>query len=177
MKQTTLPCILSIVALLITTGCRATYHRTDMKSLATPLDPLGAVVISVPANGKYCDVEYKNSGEMTAAAIRAAFVRHASDVVIKKDCRTIDCVRNLESGKFKYYVQPTILHWEERATEWSGKPDRINIQIIIYDVTSGMQIGNSSYTGRSKWATLGGDHPQDLLPDPTQQFVDSLYRE
>lgn len=68
-----------------------------------------------------------------------------------------------------------ILHWEERATEWSGKPDRIEIQIIIYDLSTKKQIVNSTYTGKSKWATFGGDHPQDLLAEPTQTFVDALY--
>ncbi|WP_254924651.1 DUF4823 domain-containing protein [Aeromonas sp. A35_P] len=29
--------------------------------------------------------------------------------------------------------------------------------------------------GKSKWATFGGDHPQDLLPEPTEKYVNSLY--
>jgi hypothetical protein len=26
-----------------------------------------------------------------------------------------------------------------------------------------------------KWGPLGGDHPQDLLPEPTKQFIDPLF--
>ena len=176
MKQTILFRLPFIAAILVMTGCTSTYHRTDMKSVTAPLDPAGSVAISVPENGRYDGDEYQNSGDMTAAAVRAAFVRHSPEVVVMKDCQTVESLRKKEPGKFKYYIKPAILHWEERATEWSGKPDRIDIQIAIYDVSSGLQIGNSSYTGKSKWATFGGDHPQDLLPEPTQQFVDSLYR-
>lgn len=28
-------------------------------------------------------------------------------------------------GGFAYLVLPTLLHWEDRATEWSGKRDQI----------------------------------------------------
>jgi hypothetical protein len=31
-------------------------------------------------------------------------------------------------------------------------------------------------TGRNKWATFGGDHPQDLLAVPLRKYVASLYQ-
>ena len=73
-------------------------------------------------------------------------------------------------------MKPEILHWEDRATEWSGKSDRIEIQLVIYDAVTRKELANSSYTGTSKWATFGGDHPQDLLPEPTYQYVNGLYQ-
>jgi hypothetical protein len=73
-------------------------------------------------------------------------------------------------------LKPVILHWEERNTEWSGKPDRIEIQVLIYDTTTREVIASSRFSGKSKWATFGGDHPQELLPEPTNEFVDNLYK-
>ena len=79
------------------------------------------------------------------------------------------------AAQYRYYVAPEILHWEDRATEWSGRPDRIEVQISIYDVNMQTEIASSVITGKSAWATFGGDHPQDLLPEPTNAYVASLY--
>ena len=85
--------------------------------------------------------------------------------------------QEIDTEKYGYFVKPVILswEWEDRATEWSGKADRIEIQLIIYDVVTKKERANSSYTGKSKWATFGGDHRQDLLPEPTNSCVNSLY--
>jgi len=37
-------------------------------------------------------------------------------------------------------------------------------------------VANSSFTGKSSWFTFGGDHPQDLLAKPADEFVRGLYR-
>jgi len=74
-----------------------------------------------------------------------------------------------------YFVVPEILHWEDRNTEWSGKKDVIEIKITVVDAASGSALASSVISGKSKWATFGGDHPQDLLPKPLQAYVDSLY--
>ncbi|MOA60072.1 hypothetical protein D3C78_1848620 [compost metagenome] len=51
----------------------------------------------------------------------------------------------------------------------------IEIQVVIYDTLSKKNIANSSFKGKSKWATFGGDHPQDLLPEPAEKYVNALY--
>ena len=79
------------------------------------------------------------------------------------------------SNDFQYYVVPEILHWEERATEWSGLPDRIELQLSVYEFGMRDNIASTHILGKSKWATFGGDHPQDLLPKPINDFVSSLY--
>jgi len=61
--------------------------------------------------------------------------------------------------RYAYYVASEILHWEDRATEWSGLPDKIEIKVIIYDTKSGREISSAVLSGRSKWTTFGGDHP------------------
>jgi hypothetical protein len=36
-------------------------------------------------------------------------------------------------------------------------------------------VEQANVSGRSGWATLGGDHPQDLLPKPVGEYVASLF--
>jgi Domain of unknown function (DUF4823) len=76
---------------------------------------------------------------------------------------------------FDYYVVSEILHWEDHATEWSGLPDKIEVKIMVYDGGTGKELASTLIAGESKWATFGGDHPQDLLPEPLNSYVESLY--
>ncbi|WP_368163662.1 DUF4823 domain-containing protein [Aeromonas sp. R6-2] len=168
--------ILTTTAMLAVAGCSSTYHHTALQTPAKRLDANLGVLISIPDDGFYETQTYANSGMMTANAVRAAFAKKARNVDITNSCKSNQCLESIDTTRYGYFVKPTILHWEERATEWSGKPDRIEIQLVIYDAITKKELANSSYTGRSKWATFGGDHPQDLLPDPTNAYVSGLYQ-
>jgi hypothetical protein len=78
------------------------------------------------------------------------------------------------SEVYAYYVESEILHWEDRATEWSGIPARIEIKISIYDSSSNAEITAVVVSGRSKWGIFGGDHPQDLLHERVNSYVQGL---
>jgi hypothetical protein len=80
-----------------------------------------------------------------------------------------------KQANYKYLVYPTILEWEDRATEWSMLPDRASINVDIVDVTDGRTIESVVINDKSGIATLGGDHPQDLLPIPVEEFVSTLF--
>ncbi|MFX0203268.1 MAG: DUF4823 domain-containing protein [Candidatus Hodarchaeota archaeon] len=168
--------MLCVFVAFFATGCAASYKYADLKPITAKLDSTKGVLISTPQDGWYENTEYPNSGRMTANAIRAAFSKYSSTVDVVDSCHGENCLNSIDSKKYGYYVKPDILLWEERATEWSGKPDKIEIQIVIFEAATKEEIANTSYTGKSKWATLGGDHPQDLLPEPTNQFVGSLYK-
>lgn len=160
---------------LSTTACTSNY---DYKAMAAPSAQLSsdkAVLISVPPNGTYTTTVYENSGEMTAEAFATAFSTYAPNVAITNDCHGKSCLKSAHSSKYGYYIEPTILHWEDRATEWSGRLDRIQIDISVYDIKTNKELDKSSFTASSKWATFGGDHPQDLLHEPLKKYTASLY--
>jgi hypothetical protein len=166
---------MGLIVVLIA-GCASTYSHTDLHKIQSKLDANAGVLISVPKDGFYETKIYLNSGRSTANAFNAAFSKKVSKVDVIDSCHGNDCLNNIDTQKYQYYVEPNILHWEDRNTEWSGKPDRIEIQIIIFDTRTKQELANSSFTGKSKWGTMGGDHPQDLLQEPTEKYVNSLYR-
>lgn len=163
-------------AVLFLSGCSSSYKHSEYQSPEVKLDQSMGVLISTPENGWYDQTEYRNSGRMTANAIRSAFSKNTSKVTITTDCKGQECLNSIDTDTYGYFVEPIILHWEDRATEWSGKLDKVEIQIITYDSKNKKEIGNTTYTGKSKWLTFGGDHPQDLLEEPTQKYVESLYK-
>ncbi|HVA12975.1 MAG TPA: DUF4823 domain-containing protein, partial [Stellaceae bacterium] len=60
-------------------------------------------------------------------------------------------------------------------TEWSGLPDRITLKLTVYDVATGQRLTGTVLSSHSSWWTLGGDHPQDLLPETLKPFFDRVY--
>lgn len=156
-------------------GCASSYQHSEVQTPSAMLDPAVGVLIAMPENGQYGETTYQHSGRMTAEAVRKAFSRHAQRVDIADDCRGAKCLEQAQAEGYGYFVDPTILHWEDRATEWSGKPDRIEIELKLYGVNKAEEIASYVYSGKSKWLTMGGDHPQDLLHDPTNEYILSLY--
>ena len=164
-----------LCCLVLLAGCSATYTHEVVSDPRVTLDRGKGVFISTPKTGWYGRTEYRDSGKMTANAIKAAFSRFTSNVVVTEQCTGMDCLKVIQTDRYGYYVEPQILHWEDRATEWSGLPDRIEIKISVYDASLGTELASSVLAGRSKWATFGGDHPQDLLPEPVGSYVNALY--
>ena len=156
-------------------GCASTYQETALKPPTEKLQSGASLLIATPANGVYETKEYAGSGDSTARAVRAAFARYSNDVNVSAECRDLECLQNSQPTGVDYYVVPEILHWEDRNTEWSGIPDRIEIKMAVYSAKDGAELATSVVTGKSKWATFGGDHPQDLLPEPINAYVESLF--
>ena len=155
-------------------GCTASYQQSALTQPTVKLAANEFVYVATPENGWYGDQEYRNSGVMAANATRAAFAKYSSSTKIIDSCAGEECFTELE-GSTGYLVMPVILHWEDRATEWSGKSDRLEIQVTVYDLATQEELASSVLKGKSKWATMGGDHPQDLLPDSLNNYVKTLY--
>jgi len=156
-------------------GCSSSYKYVAPEVAGGQLRSSEGVLVSTPNDARFADATYQGSGRMTADALRSAFARHADTVEVVSHCHGTSCLDGIDSRTHGYYVKPEILHWEDRATEWSGKSDRLEIRVTVYDSSTRQKLATGSYSGKSKWATLGGDHPQDLLAKPTDHFVSTLY--
>ena len=165
--------LLTIAALL--TGCASTYKQEVVSAPSAKLERGKAILIATPKNGFYETKEYPASGRQTAAVTQAAFARYSSQVTVSSSCSDLPCLQAEGKPNYSYFVVPQILQWEDRNTEWSGLPDRIEIKFVVIGAQGSGEIASTIISGKSKWATFGGDHPQDLLPEPIKQFVDGLY--
>jgi hypothetical protein len=111
-----------------------------------------------------------------ASALQAALLRHASRVDRGTTPQDSDgALATARASGAEYLFVPMIAHWEDRATEWSGRPDRIEVVVSVHDVQSGRMLARSSLVARSSWWTLGGDHPEDLLAVTVGDFVAGLF--
>lgn len=168
--------VLVMLAGILLSGCSSKYRVDALNAPSTRLALQSSFYVVLPRDASYGSEHYPGSGAMAANASMAALSRHAKKVEVADSAE--DTGQALESAKKRglaYVFEPMILHWEDRATEWSGKPDRITLKFTVYEVQSGQPLASTVTRASSKWGTFGGDHPQDLLPVPTQQFVNTLF--
>lgn len=168
---------ISILMLLATMlfGCASVHEQNVLIRPTAKLIKGKSIVIATPTNGFYESTEYPASGKTTAFAIRSAFAKFSNTITVVPECKDLVCLKGIQKTGFDYYIIPEILHWEDRATEWSGKRDKIEIKVLIYEGQSWKELASAIISGTSKWATFGGDHPQDLLPEPLNKYAESLY--
>jgi len=167
--------LLLIVSLIV--GCRASYQVQNVGGAnTTRLERDKGIYVTIPTDGAYGSTTYPGSGQIVSQAVAAAFSRHAVQVhVAQKQLtseETISTARNLGAG---YLVMPKIAQWEQRATEWSGRPSRMSIRLTILDVMSGGQISSTSIEGRSRIVSFTSTSPESLLRDPLARYVNGLY--
>ncbi|MCK4841889.1 MAG: DUF4823 domain-containing protein [Methylococcales bacterium] len=160
---------------LIFSGCTATYKQNILSESNRKLNTKTPIIISTPDNALYDGKTYFSSGKTVALSIRSSIARYADNITISTKCSLLYCLQKQPTTESSYYIIPLILHWEDRATEWSGIPDKLEIKISIYNSQNHNKLSSVVLSGKSKWATFGGDHPQDLLPDLLDKYIKSLY--
>ena len=117
------------------------------------------------------------SGKKTAQALSEAFAKHAKGVRVGKQFEEVpEALATARQANCQYLVSPTILRWEDHTTEWTGRRDRIEIKVELIEVSSGDLLYATLLQSKSRWMTDGGDAPQDLLAEPVNRFVSSLFR-
>lgn len=141
------------------------------------MDNEKGVYLTVPADGAYESRPYPGSGQSVAQAVAAAFSQSAKRVYIAEKTLTKD--QAMESARVldaAYLVILVISHWEQRATEWSGRPSRMQIRISIYDTNTGVLIDSANIEGRSRIVSFTATSPESLLRNPVKRYVDGLYK-
>lgn len=165
-----------LVLFLFLASCADTHHLVRNTTSSTRLSPAESVYIAVPEDGFYNQATYRGSGRTTAQIIFNAFVRHIHAVSVGRSAQQYaQALAEARRQSHRYLVYPVILHWEDRATEWSCIPDKVEVKIEVIDTAFDTVVASGIVQGRSGLATLGGDHPQDLLPEPMAEFVAGLY--
>lgn len=170
-------CIAIVVSALLIVSCADTHQvvRSDASS-DVRLNATSTIYIAVPADGVYGANTYRGSGQNTAQIINSAFAKRSRSTKAGRITQSFAEARNTAlSESWQFLVYPTILHWEDRATEWSAIPDTVEVKIEVVEVATDRSIASAVIKGKSGLATFGGDHPQDLLPEPVDEFVSSLY--
>lgn len=157
-------------------GCADSHQivRASRSRVAVPAN--STAYVAYARDGSYGNIAYPGSGALAAQAAASAFApyfRHLSVAVKFEDFE--DARVAAGASGFPYLIYTDILHWEDRATEWSGRPDVVAVKVSLVRTNSGEMIDSAVIQGKSGLATLGGDKPEDLLPKPLAEYAADVF--
>ncbi|MDR1878699.1 MAG: DUF4823 domain-containing protein [Bacteroidales bacterium] len=141
------------------------------------LDKNAGIFIAMPKNGMYGNTVYQNSGSVTQSTLQYVLEDYIKVIYLGANYEQIEDAKNTaKSRNVKYLYYPTITHWEDRATAWSGIPDALAIKMIIYDIELDQTVYSAELFARGTSITLSTGDPSDLLLDIFKQFANKIYK-
>jgi hypothetical protein len=172
--------ILLLAAALSLPACTASYTERETsgtEATSIRLDRDKPVYVARPADGKYGNRAYPGSGSIVSQKTAAAYSRHSRRVqtapsIVTDREQLLAAARAAGAG---YLVIPTISHWEQRATEWSGIPARISIGMVTIDVATGQELRSGYLESRSAVMTLVRPNPDRLVQHMVDRHVDEMF--
>lgn len=166
-----------MLVLGVLAGClsAAKWEFSTVQKLERPLSQEQSVGIPMPADGRFDETLYPGSGAKTAAAFRNAFASR-SVMAESYSCPEDACLHMAAEKGHRYVVHLELVHWEERQTSASGRPDRVTVKASVFNVDTGKRLTSAYLQGIGTRRTMGGEHVEDLLPKLADDFIQSLYR-
>ncbi len=177
MRNDTIGIVLATFWLLLA-GCVHKYAVPAPASMGDCVPANAIVYVATPPNGKDDrNRTYEKSGSWTSAAIAQAL----ADRGVRASVGTLagnlkSALENASAEGAEFTVFPRIVHWSDRATEWSGIPDRLTLRVVFAEVEGGRIRDDREIRASSRWLTFGGDHPQELLPALAGQWAEYTCR-
>jgi hypothetical protein len=150
--------LLVVLGTIAVSACART-HITKHTNAVAALHHNESVYVAVPQDGRYGDRVYTGSGQMVTRTVQRSFMPSVKHVEVGSEYENLEtALASARNTSASYLVYPTILHWEDRATEWSGRRDKVEVAVTVYNVSSGEKISYATINGRSRLISFGGDH-------------------
>jgi len=178
MKTTAVLILITLAMLTSLSGCADTHNlvRSNPMGSTAKLTLKDSFYIAVSKDVVYGEDKNENSGLTLSQIIQSSVVKRARRVEIGKEHQSFDeALLYARNKSFKYLIYPTILHWEDHATEWNGVADKVEVKVDVVESATDNIVDTAIISGRSGIATFGGDKPQDLLLIPVEEFISSLF--
>jgi hypothetical protein len=177
LKSVILFCVLCLGSLIFT-ACEHTTKEVSLGNVGAPplLEAKGRFYVAYALNIRGKEGPVLDSGRMVTEPLRAAFQKEVRAVFGGRLAETLDEGKaNAAKANAHYLVYPTIMRWEDRSTEFSGRRDKVEIRLELWNVPEDRLMDIRLIQGTSKWMTDGGDKPQDLLAEPFAKYAASFF--
>ena len=168
--------LLWVAIAVLSAACVHKYKVPELASAERPIGIRARVLLVTPEDGRDDrGVSYPGSGGWVASALSGALRYQGVWVSIEPAPAELGKLLALAREQTAdVLVVPEIRSWSDRLTEWSGIPDRITIRSQILAVADGRMLDDREVKASSRWLTLGGDHPQELLPELAAQWAQTV---
>jgi hypothetical protein len=172
--------IFSLVVLvafaIVFSGCTASYQHNFLNQSSNTTYTPSRFLLVTPKSGSYGSHIYSSSGIEVVDVLNKELKKYTPYVGIIPVTITIDQINSQDMEKTDYVIIPQIIHWEDRLTGWSFKPDRIEVRFDIYN-NQRQLIDSYMIQGRSAYIVWANKQPNSLLPRPIRNMLKELFNQ
>ena len=165
--------LLAFSAAILMSGCSASYQSEFLRPQAA-MQPQTRFLIVTPEIGRYGDIDYPTSGVDVVTALTKELKTYSQSITTIMTPVTIENIRDEDLQNCDYVFIPQILHWEDRLTGWSFRPDRIEVRFDIYNNQREM-VNSYLITGRSAYVVWVSRQPNSLLKKPIRDMLKTFF--
>lgn len=166
-----------LMALLLV-GCAT----ANIERLSQPQDARAVlrgnekVFVALPEDGTFEGHHYTDSGKYVQQYFYDNLLRYADNVVNATKVLPLEEAKaEAKRQNAEILIYPTIIHWEDRNTMWSGIRDKIRINVIVYSLVDNKTLDKTSLYATNAWATFIQARPENRLKTIIPPYVKALY--
>ncbi|MBS1766093.1 MAG: DUF4823 domain-containing protein [Acidobacteria bacterium] len=169
--------VLGVCLLLLATACSVPRAVPEGGVIAGQIvNTQGQVLILSTQDGQEQGQDPAHgSGRELVSALRKALSAHAVPVSISESRDVAQGYDEAAKIGFDYVLRPTITLWEDNATAWSGKGDKLEISIELYDVKSHRLTAASSFYRVATGFTLASGTPDRFMDECSNGALGKIY--
>lgn len=165
----------------VLSGCVAIPVATvqpTASSAKVPVKSDSVMCVIAPPDASFEGAVYSGSGREIAEKIQIALQKAGRQSRLVSQTQHDSILPCKEKGA-THVVETAVLRYEDRATGWSGKPDRIELRISLYDFEQPHQRSTITYQAQSSmlasaFLEWGNAKPTALLGQDFEESINKL---
>lgn len=155
-------------------GCSA--QVAQIHDLKSPLIKDAGFYVPIGADGDYGNRRQVGSGQLVAGQVATTLEAHVHNVVMgTREEGAAAAQVTARQNQMRYVVYPTILDWQNDATQMADIADKLKVKIEIIDVATGEVIGAAVLRNKTGFFTTDKVALQQLLAPPLSTYIAGLF--
>ncbi|WP_250623313.1 DUF4823 domain-containing protein [Pinirhizobacter soli] len=115
------------------------------------------------------------SGQGMVAALRKALAAHGVPLSTSADMDLQAGLASAQRAGYRYVLKCTITLWEDNATAWSGKGDKLNISVELYDAQTRELAAAATDKRTATGFTLASGSPDRFMDQVASGALGQIY--
>lgn len=163
---------LLVFLLLLLNACAYTQHSLSPNNAQKErLSPSDVFCVMLASDGAYGSKIYSGSGRTVSNRILYSVRQKRPLTQLVETTDEDQAIQQCSAKGANYLLSPLILHWEDRATQWSGMRDHVKIEIRLIKVDPKTFIRSTLFEARNNWFTFVNADPSELLNESFDQVI------
>ena len=165
---------LLLLCMPLLVSCSSEYNIISYENNYQLLRKGAKVLVLTSEDGAYGSETYKGSGLQLSRKIQSVLADYQCNTQVDLDNNRFKDLEGRDLSEYDYIIVPIITHWEDRATSWSGIPDRISFSLFIYN-NDGSLLTSTDIEAKSAELTILKNDPSELIVPSLQKYFSKVF--